>query len=68
MTQSLHACAGCPCCDAPLVEINLGGELQLRSCSRCDQRWWSRGETPARLDQVLSTVAANDKSPKRNAA
>ena len=50
----------CPSCTAPLVEIRLGEELTLRSCSRCDSRWWLRGDRPADLQQVLSTVSGSD--------
>jgi hypothetical protein len=50
----------CPSCAAPLVEIRLGEELTLRSCSRCDSRWWLRGDSPADLEQVLTTVSDTD--------
>lgn len=55
-TAALH----CPSCTAPLVEIRLGDDLTLRSCSRCDSRWWLRGDRPADLRQVLDVVADSD--------
>lgn len=57
MARSSRTPAPCPCCDAPLVEIRLGADLTLRSCSNCDNRWWLRSEQPAPLDQVLHAVA-----------
>jgi hypothetical protein len=36
----------------------MGEDLVLRSCSRCDSRWWLRGEQPAALDEVLGVVGA----------
>jgi Zn-finger nucleic acid-binding protein len=47
----------CPICTAPLVHLELGGDLHLRSCSRCDTRWWLRGDEPADLEEVLDAVA-----------
>lgn len=52
----------CPSCRAPLVEIRLGDGLVLRSCSRCDGRFWSRLDRPADLDHVLSVVAAGGRT------
>jgi hypothetical protein len=43
-----------------VVEIRLGAELTLRSCSRCDSRFWSRGDEATDLDGALSAVAAED--------
>lgn len=60
MARSSSAPAACPTCAAPLVEIRLGVELTLRSCSNCDSRWWSRADQPADLDQVLRVVTATD--------
>jgi hypothetical protein len=51
----------CPSCLAPLVEIRLGADLMLRSCSRCDSRFWSHGDRPADLERVLSVVADEDR-------
>ena len=48
----------CPVCTAPLVELQLGRQLVLRSCSRCDHRWWFRAEHPTDLDDVLGVVGA----------
>ncbi len=50
----------CPRCAAPLVEIRLaaaGSALIMRSCSRCDGRWWSRDGETADLQAVLGSVA-----------
>jgi Zn-finger nucleic acid-binding protein len=49
----------CPNCAAPLVHLQMGDDLLLRSCSRCDSRWWSRGDEPAELDEVLGVVAGS---------
>jgi hypothetical protein len=43
------------------VEIRLGDELTLRSCSRCDSRFWSHGEEATDLDGVLTVVADDDR-------
>ncbi len=45
-------------------EIRLGAELTMRSCSRCDSRFWSRGDEATDLDGVLSLVADDDKRRK----
>jgi hypothetical protein len=58
----------CPSCLAPLIEIRLGAELTLRSCSRCDSRFWSHGDQPAHLEQVLSEVARDDRRRRPAAA
>jgi Zn-finger nucleic acid-binding protein len=50
----------CPRCAAPLVEIRLAAaatDLVMRSCSRCDGRWWSRDGESADLSAVLGSVA-----------
>ncbi|MCU1487001.1 MAG: hypothetical protein JWN67_3747 [Actinomycetia bacterium] len=51
----------CPSCLAPLVEIRLGEELTLRSCSNCDSRFWTRGDRSTDLDGVLTAVAEGDR-------
>jgi hypothetical protein len=61
MKRSPASSSTCPSCLAPLVEIRLGVELTLRSCSACDSRYWSRGDDPAELDVVLSAVADDDR-------
>jgi hypothetical protein len=47
----------CPVCrGAHLVqiEISLSGEqVRMRSCSRCDTRWWERGGSQIDLEAVL---------------
>jgi hypothetical protein len=52
----------CPSCTAPLVEIRLGDELVLRSCSGCDSRWWLRSDEPTELGAVLDVVRTTDAS------
>jgi hypothetical protein len=50
----------CPRCAAPLVEIRLAAaasNLVMRSCARCDGRWWSRDGEAADLADVLGSVA-----------
>lgn len=64
MARSSAPVRSCPSCLAPLVEIRLGAELTLRSCSRCDSRFWSRGAEATDLDGVLSVVADDDKRRK----
>jgi hypothetical protein len=54
----------CPRCDAPLVEITVGRGLILRSCSRCDGRWWRRDGDTVGLDDVLSAVAVADEAAR----
>jgi Zn-finger nucleic acid-binding protein len=52
---------GCPACGSPLVAIDLpaaGSVLTMRSCGRCEGRWWSRNGEVAELRQVLASVAA----------
>jgi hypothetical protein len=61
MARSSAPVHTCPSCLAPLIEIRLGEELTLRSCSGCDSRFWSRGEEPTDLDGVLSAVADGDR-------
>jgi hypothetical protein len=61
MARSSAPIHSCPSCLAPLVEIRLGAELVMRSCSRCDSRFWSHGEAVADLGQVLSVVADEDR-------
>jgi len=61
MARSSAPVHTCPSCLAPLIEIRLGEELTLRSCSRCDSRFWSRGEATIDLDGALATVAAGDR-------
>jgi Zn-finger nucleic acid-binding protein len=61
---------GCPRCDAPLVEIRLapgGSELALRSCSRCDARWWLRDGELTDFGRVLSDVRRQKKPVARTA-
>lgn len=60
----------CPACAVQLVEIRLGDELVLRSCSRCDRRWWLRGEKPTEIGAVLDVVRAGDRArrPLRSAS
>lgn len=59
----------CPSCAAPLIEIRLGTELLLRSCSTCDTRWWLRADDAASLEEVLGVVAgsAAGRKPSRAA-
>jgi hypothetical protein len=65
MTGSPIPVHACPSCLAPLVEIRLGDELTLRSCSRCDARFWTRGDAVLDLDGVLATVAETGRRPLR---
>ena len=62
----------CPRCSAPLVQIRLasdGSDLVMRSCSRCDGRWWSRDGETADLGDVLGRVAqGHRRAPRRTAA
>ena len=54
----MTAPCACPICAATLVEITLSGDLTMRSCSRCERRWWQQGDDAAGLSDVLSVVAA----------
>ena len=60
MARSSAPVHSCPSCLAPLIEIRLGEELTLRSCSSCDSRFWTRGVQPTDLDGVLNAVADAD--------
>jgi len=58
--MSSGSLSSCPRCAAPLVEIRLAAaasNLVMRSCSRCDGRWWSRDGESADLHEVLGSVA-----------
>jgi hypothetical protein len=46
----------CSSCATAVVEIQLGQDLILQSCSHCDCRRWLRAGAPALLEQVLSVV------------
>jgi hypothetical protein len=65
MARSSAPIHSCPSCLAPLVEIRLGAELTLRSCSRCDSRFWSRNDEAIDLDGVLGAVAETGRRPLR---
>ena len=44
-------------CGKPLVEISLASAAAtLRSCNRCDLRWWDKDEAPAPLTSVLHSL------------
>ena len=44
-------------CRKPLVEIRLASAgATLRSCNRCDARWWDKDEEPAPLATVLDSL------------
>ena len=47
----------CPVCrDVRLVEISLnlkGSRVTLRSCSRCDNRWWDTDGHLVPVDKVI---------------
>lgn len=39
--------------------MRLGGEeVTLRSCAKCEGRWWVRGERTLSLEEVLDLAAA----------
>jgi Zn-finger nucleic acid-binding protein len=64
MASSSSSVLSCPNCTAPLVQISVGSELELRSCSRCDRRWWRRGDAPATIGAVLDVVAESGRAPR----
>jgi hypothetical protein len=46
----------CPRCRGPLVAIEIpisGKALRMRSCSKCDVRFWSEGDKDVDLTDVL---------------
>lgn len=51
----------CPACSGgQMVEISLtlaGRPIVMRSCSRCETRWWGADGRDARLDEVLDIAA-----------
>jgi hypothetical protein len=62
--------SGCPRCTAPLVEIRLApgdAELALRSCSRCDGRWWLREGRLVDFSGVLRDVRSTRRPAVRTA-
>lgn len=61
MARSSAPVRSCPACFSPLVEIRLGAELTLRSCSHCDRRYWAHGDRLTDLPGVLSVVAEADR-------
>lgn len=49
--------ATCPTCARPVVRIGLvkdGRDVEMRSCSRCDTRWWTVDGLPADPTEVLA--------------
>jgi hypothetical protein len=62
MARSSAPVRSCPSCLAPLIEIRLGDELTLRSCSGCDTRFWSRRDEETDLDGVLSVVSTTGRT------
>ena len=51
----------CPMCHGPLVCIALpveGHDLEMRSCSRCDTRFWREADRDVNLADVLGREPA----------
>jgi len=51
----------CPLCKGPLVSITLpveGRQLEMRSCSRCDVRFWREAGEDVDLAAVLGREPA----------
>ena len=46
--RTLTRCQVCGCTDVRTDEVLDQGWVQLAECPRCDHRWTSRGEPPAR--------------------
>ena len=46
----------CSSCATAVVQLQLGNDLTLQSCSHCDRRQWLRDGQPAGLDLILSVV------------
>jgi hypothetical protein len=42
--------------------------MTLRSCSACDSRWWLQADSPAGIEDVLHSVAENDRGRRRRVA
>lgn len=61
MARSSAPIRSCPSCLSPLIEIRLGEELTLRSCSACDTRFWLRDDQETDLGGVLDVVATTDR-------
>lgn len=52
----------CPTCRRALVVINLakdGQQVQLRSCTPCDTRWWTVDGQPVDPREALATHRAD---------
>ena len=55
----------CPACHGPLVSITLpveGHQLEMRSCSRCDMRFWRESGEDVDLAAVLGRELARQPS------
>ena len=55
----------CPLCSGPLVCISLpveGHEMEMRSCSRCDTRFWREAGEDVELADVLGRDLARQPS------
>ena len=51
----------CPLCHGPLVCITLpveGHALEMRSCSRCDTRFWKESGSDVDLAEILGREPA----------
>lgn len=58
----LCATSSCPRCTSPLVEIRLpraGSTVTMRSCSRCDTRYWDEGGSRTSLTAVLDGMVTD---------
>jgi hypothetical protein len=68
MARSSAPIRSCPACLAPLIEIRLGQELTLRSCSGCDTRFWTKQDEETDLHDVLAVVSTTDSRGRPPAA
>jgi transcription elongation factor Elf1 len=49
----------CSACSTPLVSITIergASKVTMFSCSRCDHRWWSEGESQVDRGRVYEVV------------
>jgi len=49
-TSQLHVTEACPTCALPVVAVvvrTAPAVVAMRSCNRCDERWWTADGEPA---------------------
>jgi hypothetical protein len=57
-------------CDRSSVEMTIQGSTSftLRSCTRCQRRWWFIDGTPATIQEVIDGLRSIQRPRRRRAA